>query len=58
MTGSQLNILLEKLVDSFVVDNNSPVLDDMIPDFLSDPDKRDEAVDSLINYIEHNREFI
>ena len=58
MTGTQLKTALSELVDSFVIDNNSPVLDDMYPDLLSDPDQRDEAIDSLINYIENNREFI
>jgi hypothetical protein len=57
MTGSQLKKALSELVDSFILDN-SPVLDDMIPDLLSDPDRRDEAIDNLINFIEHNREDI
>lgn len=58
MTGSQINTLLEKLVDSFLMDNNPSAIDDMIPDLLSDPDQREEAIDDLINYIENNREFI
>lgn len=58
MTGTQLNTLLSKLIDSFVTDNNSSIVGDIDPELLADPDQRDEAVDSLINYIEHNREFI
>lgn len=58
MTGTQLNTTLAKLVDSFILDNYPEALDDDQPDILSDGTNRDEAIDSLINYIEHNREFI
>jgi len=57
-TGSQLNKKLSDLVDSFVMDNNPSALDDMLPDLLSDPDQRNEAIDDLINYIENNKEEI
>lgn len=58
MTGSQLTKQLSDLVDSFIMDNNPSALDDMLPDLFSDPDQRDEAIDDLINFIEHNREEI
>lgn len=58
LTGTQLNTLLSKLVDSFIIDQNPSALDDMQSEILSDPNQRAEATDTLINYIEHNREFI
>lgn len=57
MTGTQLNTALSRIVDSFVADNTH-ALDDDLSDLLQDSDVRDEAVDSLIDYIEHNREYL
>lgn len=56
MTGSQIDRVLSTLIESFIVDNNHTVLDDDLSDVLSDRDQRDEAIDDLIRYIEHNRE--
>lgn len=56
MTGSQIDRVLSTLIESFIVDNNPTVLDDDLSDVLSDRDQRDEAIDDLIRYIEHNRE--
>lgn len=58
LSGTQLRKQLSDLVDSFVMDNNPTALDDMLPDLFSDPDQREEAIDDLINFIEHNREDI
>lgn len=58
MTGTQLNTALSKLVDSFEEDNTDGLTDDLLQEAMENPDQRDEAIDDLINYIEHNREEI
>ncbi len=57
MTGSEIKTQLSKIVDSLVLDQH-PVLDDDIPDLLSDGEKRDEAIDTLVKMIEFYREVI
>lgn len=56
MTGSKMRKILSELIDDIVISENEPILDEMYPDVLGDPDKRDEAVDTLINFIEKYRE--
>ncbi len=55
MTGSQIKAKLSDIVDSLILDQN-PVLDDDIPDLLSDGEKREEAIDTLVKMIEFYRE--
>lgn len=58
MTGSRIKNQLEELVNSFIMDNNPQALDDDLPDLFDDGDRRQEAIDDLIKYIESNREFL
>lgn len=43
---------LDQLIDDVVIELNQPLLDDMYPDTLGDQDKRDEAIDWIINRLE------
>jgi len=56
MTGSRMIKILSEMVDEIIISENEPLLDEMYPDVLGDPDKRVEAVDLLISFIEKYRE--
>lgn len=56
MTGSQIRIQLSRIIDSLILDRNPLVLDDEIPDILSDGSNRDEAIDELVEMINSYRE--
>jgi len=43
---------LDRLIDDTVIELNQPLLDDDYPDTLGDADKREEAIDWLINRLE------
>lgn len=43
---------LDQLIEDVTVWLNEPVFDDDIPDLLVDGDKREEAIDWLINRLE------
>lgn len=43
---------LDQLIDDTVIELNQPLLDDMYPDTLADEEKREEAIDWLINRLE------
>lgn len=56
MTGSQIKTLLSKIIDSLVADNSDGLTDDLLVEALEDPEKRSEAVETLLKMIEFNRE--
>ena len=43
---------LDQLIEDTLIWLNEPVLDDMYPDMLADGDKREEAIDWLIDRLE------
>ena len=43
---------LDQLIDDTLIWLNEPVLDDMYPDMLADGEKREEAIDWLIDRLE------
>lgn len=43
---------LDQLIDDVLIWLNEPVLDDMYHDMLADEDKREEAIDWLIDRLE------
>ena len=43
---------LDQLIDDTIIWLNEPVLDDMYPDMLADGDKREKAIDWLIDRLE------
>ena len=43
---------LDQLIDDVVIELNQPLLDDDYPDTLGDMDKREEAIDWIINRLE------
>ncbi len=49
---SQVKTDLDKLIEDTIIWLNEPVLDDMYPDMLADGDKREEAIDWLIDRLE------
>ena len=49
---AQVKADLDKLIDDTIIWLNEPVLDDMYPDRLADGDRREEAIDWLINRLE------
>lgn len=56
MTGSQIDRMISELVEGFILDNNPTVLDDDLADVLSDRNQIDEAIDTLIKFVENYRE--
>lgn len=49
---AQVKTDLDRLIDDTIIYLNEPVLDDMYPDMLADEDKREEAIDWLIDRLE------
>jgi len=49
---AQVKVNLDRLIDDTVIYLNEPVLDDMYPDIMADEDKREEAIDWLIDRLE------
>lgn len=49
---AQVKADLNQLIDDVIIWLNEPVLDDMYPDMLADGDKREEAIDWLIDRLE------
>lgn len=56
MTGSQIRQQLTKIIDGIILDDNPQALDDDQPDLLQDGDKRSDAIEDLLKWIEFYRE--